>query len=304
MPNEGNVRDSIFGRGAFSQGLVLGIERFDSNRTYGWEYFTKSVYVRRALPQRGEARGLDRVYDHVFRGLMKNPPIWRYNNAVSGELLTLKLNIAASDEGITPFHLGEVVFHDTASTGDLLNDLSLREIATKVDSLLTYWKRYTVNYPQIASSLAKINGAFVSPMDTISTGPLQVTAPKSMFSVSYLVPGVDVPPPPPSFTPTPDAIDEPTTFALDQNYPNPFNPITTIEFALPEQAHVSLRVFNILGQEVATLIDNAILDDGRQIIDFDATRLSSGVYFYQLSAEPVARLGKTITQVKKMMLVK
>jgi hypothetical protein len=113
-----------------------------------------------------------------------------------------------------------------------------------------------------------------------------------------------VPPPPPSFTPTPDAVDEPTTFSLDQNYPNPFNPITTIEFSLPEQAHVSLRVFNILGQEVATLIDNTILDDGRQIIDFDATRLSSGVYFYQLSAEPTARLGKTITQVKKMMLVK
>jgi hypothetical protein len=161
-----------------------------------------------------------------------------------------------------------------------------------------------VNYPQIASSLAKINGSFVAPMDTLSTGPLQLTAPKSMFSVPFLIPGVDIPPPPPSFTPTPENVDEPVAFSLEQNYPNPFNPITTIEFTLPEQAHVSLKVYSILGQEVARLIDDAILDDGRQVIDFDATRLSSGVYFYQLSAEPVSRLGKTITQVRKMILVK
>jgi hypothetical protein len=304
MPNEGNVRDTIFSRGAFSQGLVIGIERFDSNRAYGWQYFTRSVYTKRALPQHGEARGFDRVYDHVFRGMMKNPPIWRYNNAIAGELLTLRLNIAASDAGITPSHLGDVVYHDTAASGNNLNDLSLRQICKRVDSLLTYWKRFTVNYPQIASSLAKINGSFVAPMDTLSTGPLQLTAPKSMFSVPFLIPGVDIPPPPPSFTPTPENVDEPVAFSLEQNYPNPFNPITTIEFTLPEQAHVSLKVYSILGQEVARLIDDAILDDGRQVIDFDATRLSSGVYFYQLSAEPVSRLGKTITQVRKMILVK
>ena len=125
-----------------------------------------------------------------------------------------------------------------------------------------------------------------------------------MFSVPYLIPGMDIPVLPPHFTPTPEDVNEPFAFDLSQNYPNPFNPMTTIEFTIPEASVVSLKVFNILGQEVAKLIDNTTLDNGHQIIDFDATRLSSGVYFYQLIADPISGQGKLISQVKKMILVK
>jgi flagellar hook assembly protein FlgD len=98
----------------------------------------------------------------------------------------------------------------------------------------------------------------------------------------------------------------PTEFALAQNYPNPFNPTTTIQYALSEQSTVTLRVFNILGQEVVTLVDgvqgashyNAVWD-GRNSI---GQQVSTGVYFYQLEAKSVS--GKTFGSIKKMLFVK
>jgi hypothetical protein len=88
----------------------------------------------------------------------------------------------------------------------------------------------------------------------------------------------------------------PAKFELSQNYPNPFNPSTTISFSLPKAAYVSLKVFNALGQEVATVV-NGIKEVGNHRIDFNAVNLNSGIYFYKLEAGD-------ITQVKKMTLIK
>lgn len=85
-------------------------------------------------------------------------------------------------------------------------------------------------------------------------------------------------------------------FALAQNYPNPFNPTTVIQFSIPKRADVSLKVFNILGQEVVSLIDKE-MDRGIHRINFDATNLSTGIYFYRLQA------GNFI-ETKKMLLIK
>ena len=85
-------------------------------------------------------------------------------------------------------------------------------------------------------------------------------------------------------------------FSLKQNYPNPFNPTTNISFELPQAGIVSLKVFNILGQEVATLI-NSRLGSGEHTISFDATKLASGVYIYQLKTGAVHIS-------KKMLLIK
>lgn len=85
-------------------------------------------------------------------------------------------------------------------------------------------------------------------------------------------------------------------YQLNQNYPNPFNPTTTISFTIPASSNVSLKVFNILGKEVATLV-NEIKSAGNYSINFDASGLSSGVYFYQLTTD-------NYTTTKKFTLMK
>jgi hypothetical protein len=88
----------------------------------------------------------------------------------------------------------------------------------------------------------------------------------------------------------------PNEFALSQNYPNPFNPATTFSFDVPKAAHVTLAVYNVLGQEVARLLDTE-REAGTYTVEFDGSSLASGVYFYRLSAGD-------FTDTKKMLLVK
>jgi hypothetical protein len=88
----------------------------------------------------------------------------------------------------------------------------------------------------------------------------------------------------------------PTEFSLSQNYPNPFNPSTTIKFGLPVASTVSLKVYNILGEEVANLV-NKDMPAGFNTVIFDASRLGTGMYIYRIQAG-------NFTQVRKMMLVK
>ncbi|MCY7362117.1 MAG: T9SS type A sorting domain-containing protein [Ignavibacteria bacterium] len=88
----------------------------------------------------------------------------------------------------------------------------------------------------------------------------------------------------------------PTEFNLSQNYPNPFNPTTNIKFDIPNSGNVSLKVYNELGKEVNNLI-NSYRSAGKYEINFDATNLSSGIYFYKLETGD-------FTATKKMLLVK
>ncbi|GEM_PF-4870529 len=96
---------------------------------------------------------------------------------------------------------------------------------------------------------------------------------------------------------------KPLEFGLSNNYPNPFNPTTSIHFELPEDAHVRIAVYNTLGQHVATLVD-AMQTAGYHSVDFDASALSSGVYFYRLDAAGTSSSKKEFHQVKKMILIR
>ena len=85
----------------------------------------------------------------------------------------------------------------------------------------------------------------------------------------------------------------PTKYALLQNYPNPFNPSTVIEFALPTSGNVSLKVFNSIGEEVAELV-NGEMNVGLHSVNFNANNLSSGIYFYRISAGSFIKTNKMI----------
>jgi len=93
----------------------------------------------------------------------------------------------------------------------------------------------------------------------------------------------------------------PAVFALDQNYPNPFNPSTMISFRLAVDSKVSMTVFNVLGQEVASLLNGNVVAGSHQI-SFDATSLNSGVYMYRIEASGID--GTNFVDVKKMILTK
>lgn len=91
-------------------------------------------------------------------------------------------------------------------------------------------------------------------------------------------------------------ITAPKVFALEQNYPNPFNPSTVIKYSIPVDGFVSLAVYNLLGEKVASLVNNNLKAGGHEI-NFDASNLSSGVYFYRLESG-------SFNAVKKLMLLK
>jgi hypothetical protein len=85
----------------------------------------------------------------------------------------------------------------------------------------------------------------------------------------------------------------PTSVALYQNYPNPFNPVTTIRYDLPTRSHMTLTIFNALGQKVVTLVDGE-QEAGHHMVHFEAENLSSGVYFCRLQAGTYAQTRKLL----------
>ncbi len=89
----------------------------------------------------------------------------------------------------------------------------------------------------------------------------------------------------------------PKEFALNQNFPNPFNPSTTIAFDIPEQSQVTLKIYDLLGKEVATLVNNEVVAAGNHTKQWNASNIPSGVYFYKLIAG-------NYTATKKLVLMK
>ncbi|MBI5472518.1 MAG: T9SS type A sorting domain-containing protein [Ignavibacteriae bacterium] len=133
---------------------------------------------------------------------------------------------------------------------------------------------------------------FIQPISP-NTFPATYTAPVDIWQKNGPMPSEALP-----YT---SDIDEnkpgvPLAYALDQNYPNPFNPSTRIAYSLPENAKVTLKVFNILGQQVADLV-NQDQTKGNYVAVFEGQNLATGVYFYRLET-------KNFSQVKKMILMK
>jgi hypothetical protein len=101
----------------------------------------------------------------------------------------------------------------------------------------------------------------------------------------------------------PSAKYAPESFALLQNYPNPFNPSTVIRYSLPVSSHMTLKVHNLLGQEVETLMEGE-REAGEYRIEWQPKGLPNGVYFYRLSARILTGQGGEFTQVRKLVLLR
>jgi hypothetical protein len=245
---------------------------------------------------------------------MKNLPATKQNNGCVEAMMALACNIALSDLGLTQGGLGELLYVDPASPYD---SMTVRDIKNAGDLLMTLWEGHTfAEYGALALAATRINNAFACgvpegcatevPLDTVRWMGHTVMRIKDLYPVSdvpFLKPGSGAPP-----RIVPVVSSAPVRYALDQNYPNPFNPTTTIGFTLPTAAVVTLKVYNILGQEVASLINNELLYEGDQEIEFDASGFASGIYFYRLSAtgtdDEGVESGDQFNAAQKMMLVK
>ena len=170
-------------------------------------------------------------------------------------------------------------------------------------------KFYDSSLIDLHAAVAKINNGFEGAVDTFSFGgTLQAKGTKKLAQVSFLHSASGVIPAVIKAHSVVDGV-VPTQYRLYQNYPNPFNPTTNIQFDLPQMSIVTLKVYNMLGQEVATLLNNAQLNEGSQTVEFNATNYASGVYFYRLVTTSTVNadgetVGSQFVKVNKMVLVK
>jgi fibronectin type III domain protein/type IX secretion system substrate protein len=323
MPNRVNALFETFAQTGFgANGLLIGRDRTaDSAKQYGWILAPKYTDAQKSLKDKtglhtGFARGFDKFTsnDKPILKRQKSIPPAKQNNMLIADMIALRLNIASSTMLKTPLGFGELIFSDTAANP--YNGLMVKEIAAKADTMMMGRYQSTVHvfvdtsvFRVLDQTIQRINSAFEGAIDTIDFAvKLHLKGTKKLADVPYLhanpsvVPALVIPLDKP-------IVETPQAYKLYQNYPNPFNPTTTIQFDLMDQSVVTLKIYNILGQEVATLLDHAILDDGTQEVEFNATNFASGVYFYRLISESIADpedgiASQQFMTVKKMLLIK
>ncbi len=285
----------------------------------------------------GIARGFDstgndgdlkrkRIVKQMTKFVPKKPQ--PTGNRLFAELVAFKVNIAASAMGKTPAGFGDLQYNMAGSPFD---GMTFFDISAKIDTAMTYWEALDPDgdggpfYDSAYAALNLINKTFVgSILDTITwmTGSkLSLNGTVDAQTIPYVI----VPAP---FRPTriaarnnfteedasfsfededEDMIDGsgvPVAMKLYQNFPNPFNPSTTIAFRLGEASNVTVKIYNLLGQEMATLLSNEELEEGIQTLDFSASAFASGVYFYRVDGQNVETGEQIVPAVGKMMLLK
>jgi hypothetical protein len=247
---------------------------------------------------------------HDIKSVQKSLPPDKHNNRLFAEQLTLKLNVAASDSDIFPPGLGDLIFDYSPVRGSpgTLDGMSVRAVIDSVDKFLGCNGDVagTSDPLEFVMVDSLINAAFAGPFDTTSWSSAKVICPgvRMISGVPYLhASPTAIPVVRHAYIP---AVRNyvPSEYRLSQNYPNPFNPSTTIEFELANDALVTIKVYNTLGQEVAALASREMFTEGDNELEFDGSSLSSGVYFYRIIAEDVGTGASQFVAVKKMILVK
>ncbi|HEV8539382.1 MAG TPA: SdrD B-like domain-containing protein [Bacteroidota bacterium] len=269
-----------------------------------------ATFNKKGIVHSGACRGFDLdVKGKLMLKKFKEMPPTKKNDNVVAELFALKINIAASEKlKYIGGNLGDLVIND----GGDWNGQTIYQFAAAADGYATNWEGVGfATYDSMCATAARINGAFStgSTSDTATGwGSLKLTwlAPISVDSRPFLL-HTKTTSRPPVIENQPAQL--PSVFALNQNYPNPFNPTTSISFDLPEDAVVTLTIYNALGQQVATLIENEEFSAGTEEVEFDASSYASGVYVYRISARTYDEDGNVnattaFSSVKKLLLVK
>ncbi len=246
----------------------------------------------------------------------KDAPPDKYNNRLVAEQLALKINLLASATQKTPVGLNLLQINTADTTWDYFNGMNLDQLAARVDLYASNCDSASGAFTgdDLADLLHAVNTEFSAVFDTAGGGFTQPHGGKIpdkkngstwllgvhstlmssllkqvVADVSPVILGKNYHP----------GLSLPDKFTVRQNYPNPFNPMTTIEFTLPEDALVTVKVYNVLGQQVATLADHEQFSEGENSLRFNGANLASGVYFYRVIVND-----GTFQEVKKMMLMK
>jgi|GEM_PF-2156420 len=324
VPNFANARDSILGRQPKGTLFTVGVPRNDAPKSFAWLTGKKGSDLGKfftSLHEAGTAKPFDSTGTTKKKKMIKGNKFDRkkINNILAAEQTVLKLNILGSDNGVllpkgATSTFGDLIYEEVDGNATF-NGKTIRYIAGQVDSMLTMYdvKPYA-DYNALATFLARLNESFysatldsndlISYPDTIKkkvTYELRLRGTKELSEITFLRRGNLKGTP---FWLLPGATATvPVEFALGQNYPNPFNPTTMLNIELPDDALVTLKVYDVLGREVATVLQNEELSAGEEAIEFDASRLTSGVYFYRLTAVSLER-NVEFTATKKMILMK
>ncbi|TAK58377.1 MAG: T9SS type A sorting domain-containing protein [Bacteroidetes bacterium] len=317
MPNAANIRDEVF-RSVFTPqgGMLVGAKVPSNSRNFAWVLMKTSKDLYNSLVDRtgthtGRPRGFarDAAKTSVLRGALRSLPPKKHNNKLFADLATLRFNVAASTVGITPVGFGELIYDDGANP---FSGLMIKTIAGRADTSMTFWQGKSQDYYiALDTAVQKLNRSFEGPIDTISWAiQLSLTGVKPLSAVSYLRPNPGAAVTQIARDANPDLnADVPESFSVYQNYPNPFNPTTTISFYLPAASATTIKIYDLLGKEVMTILDRQDLEYGEQSFTFDGANLPSGVYFFRISAtvlpdEESEFSGQTFVETKKMMLIK
>ncbi len=322
LPNLHNVGKEMYGvgqkKGAFPTGLRIGILQGPKgggsviHMKYGDVIKSLGTKVDTGLVLHTQGPRCFNTFDagDSMTNRIRNLPPTKQNNKLFAEALALKLNMFASATGKMPVGLGELTFNDSSDATNLFNGFMVKQIVAKADTMLSCLPLAdaTTTLDDMYDAVVAINNSFRTDgtLDTISFAKTtRLTGVKRLVDVLYMhsTPGVAANMLFIEDNLAEDEDDVPSSFALHQNYPNPFNPSTVIRYSLPVTGSVTLSVYNLLGQEVATLLNHEEMEEGEYEIPFDAINLPSGVYFYRISV--VGQDGiLSYTDVKRMTLVK
>jgi hypothetical protein len=313
-PNWNNVGFEIYTAGAGTNGMTAGLTTqvgvdLKSKPLFRWVYHPKYSDVQKTLgvgkggPDPAAAACLKLVNGkNTYKGFKALAP-GKGGNSLIASMLALQFNMLSSDQGHTStgFRNLNAKASGLALTG-VTSDLSLNALALLADSVLSCPDVHSpaATPAEIKAALDAVNADFSGPFDTTGVWTTKtVVKPVKMLVAQSLLYRTSLASPAPVAGSGNPVVEQPVSYTLNQNYPNPFNPTTTIEFSLLKDALVTLKVYNILGQEVATLFNHAQLEAGTQSVEFNANTLASGVYYYRL----IVNDGQ-FQSVKKMMLLK